>query len=102
MSVWIELRCEESCEDHAEELVIDRSPKGIGSRNTSRCWSHDNNGCGLMSGSSNQADVLSTYKEVAQSALRCGWEKINGNWVCPHCVKYRGRKDLEFVGCRSY
>ncbi|USD35612.1 MULTISPECIES: hypothetical protein [Vibrio] len=96
MSVWIELRCEESCEDHADELYTGGKNK-YGLPETSRCWSHDNRGVGEMSGSANQSSVLLTYKDIVKSAKAIGWEKVKGNWVCPHCVKYRGNQDLKKV-----
>ena len=79
MSVWIELRCEHSAEDHAE--------KG----GDSVCWSHRNQGCGEMSSPQPEA-IMETYKEVEQNALKAGWKKVYGEWVCPHCIKEMVRK----------
>jgi hypothetical protein len=85
MSVWIELRCEDSAEYHARPV---RLPGG----ERSECWSHDNCGSGDMASAVSQKSVLETYKYVVKDALKFGWKKINGEWVCPHCIKYGHEK----------
>lgn len=81
MSVWIELRCEDSAEDHSAPV---RLPGG----KWSECWSHGNHGCGDMASAASQKSVLETYKDVVKDALKSGWKKVDGEWVCPHCIKY--------------
>lgn len=85
MSVWIELRCEDSAENHA-------NPVRLTGGEWSECWSHDNNGCGDMASAVSQKSVLGTYKYVVKEALKSGWKKIDGEWVCPHCIKYGHEK----------
>lgn len=87
MSVWVELRCEESCEEYAQELYTGEKINGVSC--TSQCYSHHNDGCGEMSASASQKSVIENYKDICDHALKAGWKRINGNWVCPHCAKYR-------------
>lgn len=96
MSVWIELRCNDQSEQHAAKLYTGEKGRN-GLDETSECWSNENVGCGMTSSDSTQQSVLRTYKDVTDDALKSGWKKINNNWVCPHCVKYRGRTDLKKV-----
>lgn len=96
MSVWIELRCNEQSEDHAARLYTGKKDKS-GSDATSECWSNNNYGCGMTSGDATQKSMLSAYKDVTDMAVGSGWKKINNNWVCPHCVEYRGKSGLKKV-----
>lgn len=98
MCVWMELRCEESSEDHADELYTGK--KVNGTYETSVCYSHINNGSGHTSANASQKSVIETYRDICNEALSVGWKKINGQWVCPHCVKYRGKTGFEKVSNR--
>lgn len=95
MSVWVELRCNEAHEDHANELYTGTKKNGI--HETSKCHSLINDGCGELSSDASQKSLIQSYKSVSRNALNCGWKKINGQWVCPHCIKYRGRSTLDKV-----
>ena len=79
MSVWMELRCDKSAEECAE-------PNGLFGKERSECWSHENVGPMDMA-LANQKSIFQTYKEMCEHAKNAGWKKINGEWVCPHCVK---------------
>jgi len=81
MSVWIELRCEDSAEDHSK-------PVRLKSGEHSECWSHENSGCGDMVSGKNIKALIGGYKYVIEEAKKYGWKRIKGEWVCPHCVKY--------------
>ncbi|ATC60282.1 hypothetical protein [Vibrio anguillarum] len=89
MSVWMELRCEESIEEHAERLYTGKIDRGI--KETSECWSHINSGCGETSDGASQKSVIETYKDIFRTATESGWKRVNGNWVCPHCLMYKGK-----------
>lgn len=78
MSVWIELRCDKAHEDCA-------NPVGFGDER-SECWSHNNSTPADM-GSATQKGVIESYKYVSDGAKKAGWKKIDGEWVCPHCIK---------------
>ena len=88
MSVWIELRCEDSAEDHSGPVRIETDDGNY----VSECWSHDKSGCGDIASAKNQKSVIGTYQYVIHEAKKQGWKKINGEWVCPHCVKYGHKK----------
>ncbi len=90
MSVWMELRCEQSNEEHADRLYTGKQD-GRGFNETSQCWSHMNNGCGDTSGNASQKSVIDNYKDICRRATKSGWKRVNGNWVCPHCLKYKGK-----------
>ena len=90
MSVWMELRCEQSSEEHAERLYTGRKDAN-GLDETSECWSHINSGCGETSASATQKSVIANYKDICRSATESGWERVNGNWVCPHCLEFKGK-----------
>jgi hypothetical protein len=45
-----------------------------------------------MASAGSQKSVLGTYKYVVKEALKLGWKKIDGEWVCPHCIKYGHEK----------
>ena len=79
MSVWIEFRCSMAHEPCADEV---RTSSG----DVERCFSHDNSGAMDMA-NANQKSIIETYKFLAKISERDGWKKINGEWVCPHCVK---------------
>lgn len=44
----------------------------------------DNDDC--RSSSRYEGPQGSTRREVAKSALRGGWQKTDGKWLCPDCV----------------
>lgn len=75
MSVWIELHCQDAQEGHAE-------PK-----EGSECWTHRDKGLGEYSAHGLQ-EVVNTYKRIWHNAIKAGWRKVDGEWVCPHCMKH--------------
>jgi len=91
MSVWIELRCADSAEQHSNPIETGKYTRS-GVLEVSECWSHDNSGAGQMSASSTQKSILETYSEISDVAKNSGWTRINRQWVCPHCSKYHGDK----------
>tara|TARA_Y100001936_G_scaffold248197_1_gene295546 strand:+ start:1611 stop:1910 length:300 start_codon:yes stop_codon:yes gene_type:complete len=95
MSVWMELRCEQASEDHAGRLYTGRKD-AHGLDETSECWSHINGGCGEISSSASQKSVIDNYKDICRTATASGWKRVNGNWVCPHCLEFKG-KDMPKV-----
>ena len=52
MSIWVELRCDDSGEPHSYPIYTGNN--GLNGLETSECWSHDNGGCGQISFGSSQ------------------------------------------------
>lgn len=88
MSVWLELRCNEAGEDHADRVFL-------GHGNYSVCFGREAHDNGLMVSAKNKQNIMDGYKHLESAAVNQGWKKINGEWVCPHCLKYGHRSGVK-------
>lgn len=87
MSIFMELRCEDSCEEHAEGGYVYQD----GTPRMERCWSYDNSGCGVHAGDTQKSGLLG-IKELFDDAKKCGWIRMPHGWICPYCAEQRKRK----------
>lgn len=74
--IWMEFRCE-------NRTNPDRPQAQFGPR----CWSDTNTGPMDGTGADTQADVLATYRDLCNDAIKAGWKRRKDGWTCPDCVK---------------
>ena len=71
--IYIEIRCENRNEDNPE------------------CLSHTNDDEHEMSADT-QKQVLLSYRILTERALKGGYVKLKGEWICPSCADFLGLK----------
>jgi hypothetical protein len=73
MSFWMELMCDVR-KDGIDPANILRN----------RCYTHNNDNV-TGHAMNTKVSVLAYRGILEHNAVRQGWTKINGNWVCPGC-----------------